>query len=183
MSCPSVPVELEMRGGRVTLSLTMRQLYAVWRRWPSVWREFNRIVSARRRTLDDMARLLYAASCCTAVAEGREPAHASIEAFEADMTGDLGAAYAAYVALTGPKESTGFRDAFEQRTRRVPGGIRLPKLRLEEPDDYYVYMVEIVGMSEGLFWDADFAFLWDVASGKAAHDAWLAGERERRSKR
>lgn len=180
MTCPNAPVLLEMRSGRVALSLTMGQLYVVWRLWPSIWSEFNRIVSAKKRTLDDIARLLYAASCCADVAEGREATYVDIEAFESDLIGDVEAIYEAYESLVSPKKSTEFRDAFERRAKKSSSGIRMPRFKLQEPDDYYVYMVIILGIDESLFWDADFAFLWDVAKSKGAFDAWLMGERERR---
>lgn len=183
MSHPNVPVTLVTRGGDVGLSLTMGQLYVVWRRWPVIWDEFNRIVCSKRHTVDDMARVLYAASCCFAVADDREPAHEDIESFERDMlpgTDGLNAVYDAYMRLMPADAPGAFRSAFERRARSSSGAIRLPKLKLEAPDDYYVYMVVICGISEDLFWNADFSLLWDVARAKCAFDSWLAGEHDRR---
>ena len=183
MSHPNVPVTLVTRGGDVDLSLTMGQLYVVSRRWPLIWAEFNRIMGSKRRTIGDMVRVVYAASCCAAADEGHEPRHGSIESFEGDMLPGIegiNAVYDAYVQLM-PQEGPGaFRDAFERRTRSSNSGIRLPRFELETPVDYYVYLVVICGVSEDLFWDADFSLLWDAARSKGAFDAWLSGEHERR---
>lgn len=117
------------------------------------------------------------------MASGLEPAHDSIESFEKDMLPGLDgidAVYDAYMRLMPENESGAFREAFERRARGSSSSIRLPRLELETPDDYYVYMVVICGVSEDLFWNADFSLLWDVARSKAAFDSWLAGEHERR---
>lgn len=182
MTYPNAPVTLETRSGGVKLSLTMGQLYVVSRRWPSIWAEFSRIMGSKKRTIGDMARVCYAASCCAAVADGREPAHESIDDFEKDMPPGLDgidAVYDAYMQLMPSGESSAFRLAFERRTRSTSSSIRLPRFELETPDDYYVYMVVICGISEELFWNADFSLLWDVARSKGAFDSWLAGEHER----
>lgn len=183
MTYPNAPVTLKTRGGGVSLSLTMGQLYVVSRRWPSIWAEFNRIMGIKRRTVGDMARVCYAASCCSAVADGCKPVHDSIEDFERDMLPGLDgidAVYDAYMRLMPENEPSAFREAFERRARGSSSSIRLPRLELETPDDYYVYMVVICGVSEKLFWNADFSLLWDVARTKGAFDSWLAGEHERR---
>ena len=132
---------------------------------------------------DDTAPKLYAASCCAAASEGREPKHDSIESFKRDLPhgfDGIDAVYDAYVRLMPAGEPGKFREAFERRTRGSNSGIRLPRIELETPVDYYVYLVVICGISEELFWDADFSFLWDVARSKGAFDSWLSGEHERR---
>ena len=104
-----------------------------------------------------------------AVADGREPAHESIDDFEKDMPPGLDgidAVYDAYMQLMPSGESSAFRLAFERRTRSTSSSIRLPRFEFETPDDYYV-------------WNADFSLLWDVARSKGAFDSWLAGEHER----
>lgn len=50
---------------------------------------------------------------------------------------------------------------------------------MDEPDDYYTFYVLILGLSEDLFWYADWSFVVDVAENKQAYDAWLASEQER----
>ena len=183
MTHPNAPVTLMTRSGGVNLSLTMGQLYVVSRRWPSIWAEFNRIMGLDKRTIGDMARVCYAASCCSAIADGCEPAYEDIESFEKDMLPGLDvidAVYDGYMQLMPASESGAFREAFERRARGSSSSIRLPRLKLESPDDYYVYMVVICGISENLFWNADFSLLWDVARSKGAFDSWLAGEHERR---
>ena len=76
------------------------------------------------------------------------------------------------------KKSTAFRDAFGKRARKTRQGIKVPSFELLEPDDYYTYYVMVLGISEDLFFHADFSFVRAVADGKGAYDAWLAGERE-----
>lgn len=77
------------------------------------------------------------------------------------------------------KKSLAFRDAFGKRARRPKTGneIKVPKFRLMEPDDYYTYYVMVLGISEPLFFHADFSFVRAVADSKGAYDAWLTGER------
>lgn len=57
--------------------------------------------------------------------------------------------------------------------------IRVPDFDLDEPDDYYTFYVLILGISEDLFWYADWSFVRDVAENKRAWDAWLNYEQER----
>ena len=183
MTCPNDSVMLKMHGGSVKLSLTMGQLYVAWRRWPIVWAEFNRIVNSKKRTIDDMTRVVYAASCCAAAGEEREPRHDSIMSFRKDLPRGLDgidAVYDAYVQLMPPESPGALRETFERRARSSNSSIRLPRFELETPVDYYVYLVVICGISEDLFWEADYSFLWDVACSKGAFDSWLAGEHERR---
>ena len=77
------------------------------------------------------------------------------------------------------KKSRAFRDAFGKRARKTKQEIRVPSFELLEPDDYYAYYVMILGISEDLFFHADFSFVRAVADSKGAYDAWLSGERER----
>lgn len=39
-------------------------------------------------------------------------------------------------------------------------------------EDYYVYCVRILKISEEIFWNADFSFLMGVITDAAAYDAW-----------
>ena len=64
-------------------------------------------------------------------------------------------------------------------TRRKSQRIRIPEFDLDEPDDYYTFYVMILGISEELFWYADWSFVRDVAENKRAWDAWLSNEQER----
>lgn len=63
--------------------------------------------------------------------------------------------------------------------RRKNPKIRVPEFDLDEPDDYYTFYVAILGISEDLFWFADWSFVVDVAENKQAWDAWLASEQQR----
>lgn len=44
---------------------------------------------------------------------------------------------------------------------------------LEEIEDYYTLYVIIYGISEDLFWNADFAFLHNVIENKMAYDGYI----------
>ena len=48
----------------------------------------------------------------------------------------------------------------------------MPKYELEDVEDYYSYYVLVLGMSEDLFWNADFAFVRKVAENKLAYEGW-----------
>lgn len=43
---------------------------------------------------------------------------------------------------------------------------------LEDVEDYYTYYVQILGMSEEVFWYADLSFVKGIAENKNAYDAW-----------
>lgn len=60
--------------------------------------------------------------------------------------------------------------------------VRLPDFVLEEIEDYFVYYVHILGISETLFWNADIPFVKHVAENKAAYENWKHYVGERMSK-
>ena len=49
----------------------------------------------------------------------------------------------------------------------------MPKFELEEIEDYYTYYVQILNISESLFWNADISFIERATKNKAAYDGWL----------
>jgi len=53
---------------------------------------------------------------------------------------------------------------------------------LEDVEDYYTYYVQILEISEELFWFADVSFVLGVVENKVAYDGWLnsAIEKERK---
>lgn len=51
--------------------------------------------------------------------------------------------------------------------------MKSPKLVFEDIEDYYVYYVLILGMSENLFWNADISFLIGVLNNKIAYDDYI----------
>ncbi len=59
--------------------------------------------------------------------------------------------------------------------------VRLPEFDLEEIEDYFVYYVYILGISEYIFWNADVPFVKHVAENKAAYENWKYYVRERMS--
>lgn len=58
----------------------------------------------------------------------------------------------------------------------------MPKFALEDVEDCYTYYVTILGISEDLFWHADYSFVLGVVENKIAYDNWLSymAEREHR---
>ena len=52
----------------------------------------------------------------------------------------------------------------------------MPELDISEVEDAYTYYVLVVGVPEALFWDADVWFVREVATNKAAYEAWLNAE-------
>ncbi|MDY2997635.1 MAG: hypothetical protein SOU16_10070 [Faecalimonas sp.] len=54
---------------------------------------------------------------------------------------------------------------------------------MEEIEDYYTYFVQIIGISEELFWYSEWSFLLTVVENKIAVDNWIAYEREKEMER
>lgn len=50
--------------------------------------------------------------------------------------------------------------------------VKIPKFELQTIEDYYVYYVKIVGISEELFWNADFGFLTRIVENIDAVERW-----------
>lgn len=54
-------------------------------------------------------------------------------------------------------------------------------------DEYYTYYVQLLGISEEIFWRKDIAFVKNIAENKDAFDGWqkyaLEKERERIAKK
>lgn len=46
-------------------------------------------------------------------------------------------------------------------------------------EDFYTLYVEIVGISENIFWDMPIPFVKTVARNKQAYEMWLSYEREK----
>lgn len=59
----------------------------------------------------------------------------------------------------------------------------MPKIVLEDVEDYYSYYVLILGISEELFWQADLSFLKSVSENKAAFDNYVTYQEQKRAKR
>ena len=64
--------------------------------------------------------------------------------------------------------------AFEKATRYYDKtNIHIPKFELIEIEDYYVYYVMILGISEDIFFNADYSFLVNVAENYDKYSQWL----------
>lgn len=53
---------------------------------------------------------------------------------------------------------------------------------LENVSDYYTLYVQIMGVSEDVFWHCDIAFVKTVSANKRAFDKWMNKQRELRDK-
>ena len=76
----------------------------------------------------------------------------------------------------------GFAQAFQKATEKISNKYKLPKFELFEIEDFYVYYVEILKISEDVFWNADIPFIDGLVKNKTAFNNWKNGiiEKERR---
>ena len=51
--------------------------------------------------------------------------------------------------------------------------MRIPKFQLEDIEDYYTYLVFILGMSEDIFWNMDYSSIISIIENKVAYDNFL----------
>lgn len=51
-----------------------------------------------------------------------------------------------------------------------------PEIVLEDIEDYYTYYVLILGISEDIFWNAEYAFLKGVTGNYSAYNAFMRFE-------
>ena len=51
--------------------------------------------------------------------------------------------------------------------------MRIPKFKLEDLEDYYTYLVLILGMSEDIFWNLDYSSVISIVENKTAYDNFL----------
>lgn len=57
--------------------------------------------------------------------------------------------------------------------------IKLPEFPLEDVEDFYTYYVQIVGISEELFWNSPINFIKSVVANKSAFDEYINKQIER----
>ena len=51
--------------------------------------------------------------------------------------------------------------------------MKIPKFKLEDLEDYYTYLVLILGMSEDIFWNLDYSSVISIVENKTAYDNFL----------
>ena len=72
------------------------------------------------------------------------------------------------------QKKDGFREPFIKNTGKIKGSkFKIPKFELEDIEDYYAYYVLCLGISEDLFWNADYSFLLSVVENKCAYDNYI----------
>ena len=49
----------------------------------------------------------------------------------------------------------------------------MPKFEIEDIEDCYTYYVLILGISEEIFWNADYSFVLSVVENKSAFDNYI----------
>nr|DAM24383.1 MAG TPA: hypothetical protein [Caudoviricetes sp.] len=54
----------------------------------------------------------------------------------------------------------------------------MPKIVLEDIEDYYTYFVLILNISEEIFWNADYSFLISVMENKNAYDNFMSYKKQ-----
>ena len=52
----------------------------------------------------------------------------------------------------------------------------MPDFEIEDIEDYYTFYVQILKISESVFWYSDFSFVRAVAENKSAYDDWYNAE-------
>ena len=76
--------------------------------------------------------------------------------------------------INNSKKKVGFRKPFKDNTKKIKkSNFKIPKFELEDIEDYYAYYVLILGISEDLFWNADYSFLLSVVENKCAYDGYI----------
>jgi hypothetical protein len=50
--------------------------------------------------------------------------------------------------------------------------INVPMFELQEIEDYYTYYVQILGIGEDTFWNADYSFLTGIVENYSAYKSW-----------
>lgn len=58
--------------------------------------------------------------------------------------------------------------------------IQLPEIDFNDVSDYYTLYVNIIGISEDVFWHSDIEFVKTVAANKQAFEAWMNRQQERK---
>ena len=58
----------------------------------------------------------------------------------------------------------------------------MPSFPMEGVEDYYTYYVQILEVSEDIFWFADISFVQGIVANKNAYDGWLDYELEKARK-
>ena len=67
-----------------------------------------------------------------------------------------------------------FKKPFIDATKKTKGSkFKIPKFQLEDIEDYYAYYVLCLGISEDLFWNADYSFLLSVVENKCAYENYI----------
>ena len=76
--------------------------------------------------------------------------------------------------INNTKKKDGLRTPFIKNTGKIKGSkIKIPKFVLEDVEDYYAYYVLCLGISEDLFWNADYSFLLSVVENKCAYENYI----------
>lgn len=57
----------------------------------------------------------------------------------------------------------------------------MPEIDFEDVTDYYTLYVEIIGVSEDVFWYRDIPFVKTVAANKQAFEKWMKRQQEIRN--
>lgn len=64
---------------------------------------------------------------------------------------------------------TAFRRAIKKKSKAT---LRLPPFEMEGVEDFYTYFVDLMGVSEDLFWYSEWSFLMTIVENRSAVNAW-----------
>lgn len=71
-------------------------------------------------------------------------------------------------------------NAFRKATKKKQSiNNRIPKFELEDWEDYYIYYVHILEISESIFWNADISSLFKIVENKSAYDGYISYIRQK----
>ena len=63
------------------------------------------------------------------------------------------------------------------------GAVPLPDWEPKEIEDYYTLYVQIIGLSEDVFWYSDIGFVKTAAANKQAFEKWMNRQTEAKRKK
>lgn len=105
MRAPNTVIKYKMSDGCIRLSLSMHSLYMLWREYPDIWSEYNRImVEGSKQGELDSARIIYAAYLCECLRKDNQPQYVDFDDFLEYMPYDRKAINDAVRQLLSPKK-------------------------------------------------------------------------------
>ena len=160
-------------GENVKLGLNFAKLNLLKKMNIELYNRFNSILYGKSEDILDLVTIIYVAYWCYNF-NGFNNNELYKEDDFIELVGfDTLEIQRTFKAITQPKKKVGFRKPFIDKTGKVPKEFKIPKFELEDIEDYYTYYVLILGISEDIFWNADYNFLLSVVENKSAFDGFM----------